>query len=192
MTNELTFKGSPLTLEGKRLKVGDKMPGFECLDGDMRSVNSSSFQGKVMVISSVPSLDTLVCDMATRRFNDEGGKLGSGVAMVIISMDLPFAQKRWCGALHTSHITVLSDHKNASFGKSFGCSLKNGVFSAEPYLSLIKKGLFAASTSSTKSPTPLPSIPSSKKSNNSFSGLSTFKLRCASAKAAEFPRSQVP
>ena len=144
MTNELTFKGSPLTLEGKRLKVGDKMPGFECLDGDMRSVNSSSFQGKVMVISSVPSLDTLVCDMATRRFNDEGGELGSGVSMVIISMDLPFAQKRWCGAAHASHITVLSDHKNASFGNSFGVLIKEWRLLGRAVFVVDKKGIICS------------------------------------------------
>ncbi|MBW2640150.1 MAG: thiol peroxidase, partial [Deltaproteobacteria bacterium] len=84
----------------------------------------SSFRGKICVISSVPSLDTPVCDMETRRFNQEAGKLSAEVQMLTISMDLPFAQKRWCGAAGVDNVVTLSDHRNASFGTAYGVLIK--------------------------------------------------------------------
>ncbi|NIR16025.1 MAG: thiol peroxidase, partial [Desulfobacterales bacterium] len=93
-----TMKGNPLTLVGTELKVGDVAPDLEVLDNDLAPLKLSSFRGKVCIISTVPSLDTPVCDMETRRFNEEAGNLGDNVVILTISMDLPFAQKRWCGA----------------------------------------------------------------------------------------------
>ena len=120
----ITMKGNPLTLVGKQPKVGEHAPDFEVLDNDLSPVRLSSFRGKVCVIASVPSLDTPVCDMETRRFNEEAGILGPDVAILTISMDLPFAQKRWCGAAGVDKVTTLSDHLSASFGEAYGVLIK--------------------------------------------------------------------
>ena len=123
-TGIITMQGHPLTLVGKAISVGDAAPEFEVLDNDLKPVNLSSFRGKVCVISAVPSLDTPVCDMETRRFNDEAGKLGEDVRILTISMDLPFAQKRWCGAAGVDKVTTLSDHREAAFGTAYGVLIK--------------------------------------------------------------------
>ncbi|MBW2608928.1 MAG: thiol peroxidase [Deltaproteobacteria bacterium] len=120
----VTMKGNPLTLIGKELQVGDPAPDFEILGNDLSSVKLSSFKGKVTVISSVPSLDTSVCDMETRRFNEEAGELDENVQILTISMDLPFAQKRWCGAAGVNRVITLSDHRDASFGTAYGVLIK--------------------------------------------------------------------
>jgi thiol peroxidase len=120
----ITMKGNPLTLVGKELRVGDLAPDFEVLDNDLAPVKFSSFRGKICVISSVPSLDTPVCDMETRRFNEEAGKLGADIQILTISMDLPFAQKRWCGAAGVHKVITLSDHRDASFGTAYGALIK--------------------------------------------------------------------
>jgi thiol peroxidase len=118
------MKGNPLTIVGKELKVGEAAPDFEVLDNDLSPVRFSSFRGKICVISSVPSLDTPVCDMETRRFNEEAGKLGEDIQILTISMDLPFAQKRWCGASGVDKVITLSDHRKASFGTDYGVLIK--------------------------------------------------------------------
>ncbi len=118
------MKGNPLTLQGKSLKVGDRAPDFTVLDNNLNPVRLSSYKGKVCVLSSVPSLDTPVCDMETRRFNQEAADLGAEVAILTISMDLPFAQKRWCGAAGVDKVITLSDHREASFGTSYGVLIK--------------------------------------------------------------------
>ncbi len=123
-TNMVTMKGNPLTLVGAELKVGNAAPDFEVLDNDLSPVKLFSFRGKVCIISSVPSLDTPVCDMETRRFNEEAGKLGADVVILTISMDLPFAQKRWCGAAGVDKVITLSDHREAAFGKAYGVLIK--------------------------------------------------------------------
>jgi thiol peroxidase len=123
-TDIITMKGNPLTLIGKELKIGDLAPDVEVLDNNLSPVKLSSFRGKICVISSVPSLDTPVCDMETRRFNQEAAKLSSEIQMLTISMDLPFAQKRWCGAAGADNVVTLSDHRNASFGTAYGVLIK--------------------------------------------------------------------
>jgi thiol peroxidase len=123
-TGSITMFGNPLTLLGNELNVGNKAPDFELLDNDLKPVNLSDFSGKVCVISSVPSLDTPVCDMETRRFNEEAGKLGDNVSILTVSMDLPFAQKRWCGAAGVEKVTTLSDHRDAKFGENYGVLIK--------------------------------------------------------------------
>jgi thiol peroxidase len=119
-----TFHGNPLTLLGQEIKVGDTAPQFEALDNSLAPAKLSAFQGKVVIISAVPSLDTPVCDLETRRFNAEAAKLGQEVVVLTISMDLPFAQKRWCGAAGVTHVTTLSDHKDAAFGLAYGVLIK--------------------------------------------------------------------
>ncbi len=122
--NAVTMRGKPLTLVGDEVKVGDKAPDFELLSNDLAPVKLSSYAGKVVVIVSVPSLDTPVCDLETRKFNQEAGRLSERVAVLAISMDLPFAQKRWCGAAGVSNVTTLSDHREAAFGAAYGLLIK--------------------------------------------------------------------
>ena len=120
----ITFQGNPLTLLGAEIKVGDSAPDATLLANDMSPVQLSSYKGKICVISVVPSLDTPVCDMQTRKFNEAAGNLGDNVVVLTMSMDLPFAQARWCGAAGVDQVTTLSDHRDADFGKAFGALIK--------------------------------------------------------------------
>ncbi len=124
-TGLVTMKGNPLTLVGKEIKVGRKAPDAELVANDLSAVKLSSLcQDKVSIVTSVPSLDTPVCDLETRRFNEEAGKLGDDVIVLAVSMDLPFAQKRWCGAAGVKNVQTLSDHREAAFGKAYGVLIK--------------------------------------------------------------------
>jgi len=136
----VTMKGNPLTLIGNEVKVGDATPDVTLLDNGMSPVKLSSFRGKNCVLASVPSLDTPVCDMESRRFNEEAARLGADVALLIISMDLPFAQKRWCGAAGVTKVQTLSDHGEASFGNSFGVLIKELRLLARAVFLVDKKG----------------------------------------------------
>ena len=120
----VTFKGNPLTLVGNPVKVGDKAPDAEVLANDLSPVKLSGFRGKVCVICSVPSLDTPVCDTQTRKFNEQAASLGDEVVVLTISMDLPFAQQRWCGSANAEYVQTLSDHRKAEFGNAFGVLIK--------------------------------------------------------------------
>ena len=120
----VTFKGNPLTLVGNEVKVGDSAPDFMALANDLSAVSLSSYRGKPIIISSVPSLDTPICDMSTRRFNEEAINYGDDVAILTVSMDLPFAQARWCGAAGVKNVVTLSDYKDASFGMQYGLLIK--------------------------------------------------------------------
>ena len=123
-TRVVTMRGNPLTLTGNEVKVGDKAPDFEVLDNALAPVKLAAFRGKVALISSVPSLDTPVCDVETRKFNEDSVRLGSDVVVLTVSMDLPFAQKRWCGAAGVDRVQTLSDYRDASFGLSYGVLIK--------------------------------------------------------------------
>lgn len=118
-----TLRGKPLTLVGPELKPGDPAPDFDVVDTSLNPVNLAATGNAVRIFSVVPSLDTPVCDAQTKRFNDEAGKM-PGVEVYTISMDLPFAQKRWCGAFGVDHVKMLSDHRNASFGQAYGTLIK--------------------------------------------------------------------
>jgi thiol peroxidase len=120
----ITMRGNPLTLNGTELKVGDSAPDVTLLGNDLSPVKLSSYKGKICVLSVVPSLDTPVCDMQTRKFNDEAGNLGDNVVILTISMDLPFAQTRWCGAAGVDKVVTLSDHRDAAFGDAYGVLIK--------------------------------------------------------------------
>ena len=120
----VTFKGNPLTLIGPEIKVGSKAPDFQVLGGDLSTVTLQNFKGKTKLISVVPSLDTPVCDQQTRRFNEEAAKLPADVQVLTISMDLPFAQKRFCSTAGINKIQTLSDHRSASFGEAYGTLIK--------------------------------------------------------------------
>ncbi len=118
-----TLKGNPLTLIGPELKAGDTAPDFACVDNGLQPVKLAGTGSGVRIFSVVPSLDTPVCDMQTKRFSDEAGKL-SDIAIYTISMDLPFAQTRWCGAFGVDNIKMLSDHVSGSFGSAYGTLIK--------------------------------------------------------------------
>jgi thiol peroxidase len=120
----ITMKGKPLTLVGGDAKIGEKAPDFVAIDNNLTPVRFSSYHGKICIISSVISLDTPICDLQTKKFNEEASRLGPGVVILTLSMDLPFAQKRWCGAAGVERIQPLSDHRDASFGTSYGVLIK--------------------------------------------------------------------
>ncbi len=119
----VTMKGNPVTLIGNEVIVGQTVPDFTVTANDLSAVTSGNFKGKKCIISAVPSLDTPVCDIETKRFNQEAAKL-PGVEVLTISMDLPFAQKRWCAAAGAANVKTLSDYRGASFGNAFGILIK--------------------------------------------------------------------
>lgn len=125
MTDVVTMRGQKLELEGRRPKVGDQAPDFTVIDVGLNEVVFSHLPARTFIISAAPSLDTPVCDAQTRRFSQEAGRLGGDVEILTISMDLPFAQKRWCGAAGVENLRVLSDHREASFGKAYGVLIKH-------------------------------------------------------------------
>jgi len=117
---QVTFKNKPVTLLGNEVKVGDQAPDFTVLANDLTPVTLKDSEGKIRLFATVPSLDTGVCDAETRRFNEEAAKLGDDVIVYTVSVDLPFAQKRWCGAAGIDRVVTVSDHKDLSFGKAYG------------------------------------------------------------------------
>lgn len=119
----VTFINNPVTLVGTEVKVGDKAPDFTVLGNDLKPVSLSDSKGTVRIISVVPSLDTGVCDQQTRKFNTEAAKLDN-VQVLTISVDLPFAQKRWCGASGLDNVQTYSDHRDLSFGEAYGVVMK--------------------------------------------------------------------
>lgn len=116
---QVTFQGNPVTLVGDPVQVGEKAPDFTVLSNELEEVSLADYAGKTCLISVVPSLDTDICSLQTKRFNEEVSKLDN-VQVITISMDLPFAQSRWCGAEGVKDLEVLSDHRDANFGKSYG------------------------------------------------------------------------
>lgn len=137
----VTFQGNPLTLVGNEVRVGERAPDVELLSNDLTPVKLSSYRGKVCVITAVPSLDTPVCDTETRRFNKEAGNLGHDVKILAVSMDLPFAQKRWCGAAGVEWVQTLSDHKDARFGTEYGVLIKELRLLARAVFVLDREGV---------------------------------------------------
>jgi thiol peroxidase len=136
----VTFKGNPMTLLGNEVKVGDKAPNFAVLANDLSAVTLESLQDKVTIISVVPSIDTGVCDAQTRRFNEEAAGL-EGVNILTISVDLPFAQKRWCGAAGIDKVQTLSDHRELSFGVAFGVAIEELRLLARAVFVINKQGV---------------------------------------------------
>ncbi len=121
----VSFKGNPVSLVGNEVTVGQAAPDFKTQKTDMSDYSLSTSPGKTRIILSVPSLDTPVCDTETRRFNEEAAKLPN-LEIVCVSMDLPFAQKRWCGASGVDKVVTVSDHRDASFGQSYGVLVDGG------------------------------------------------------------------
>jgi thioredoxin-dependent peroxiredoxin len=130
----VTMRGKPLTLAGQAVRVGDAAPDFTAVANDLSEAKLSNYRGKTVLIAAVPSLDTSVCSLETRRFNEEASALGDDVVVLTLSMDLPFAQKRWCGAEGVKRVVTLSDHRTASFGLAYGVLI--------PELRLLARSVF--------------------------------------------------
>jgi thiol peroxidase len=122
---QVTLKGNPVQLSGTELKAGQKAPDFKLQSNALEEVTLADSKGKTRIIATVPSLDTAVCHAETKRFNDEAAKL-SGVQVYCVSTDLPFGQKRWCGAENVENVACLSDHRDVSFGKAYGVLINGG------------------------------------------------------------------
>lgn len=120
----ITFKGNPMTLVGPDVTVGSKAPDFAVVDNGMQPVTLASNKGKVQLLAVVPSIDTPVCDTMTRKFNEEAAKLPASVAVFTVSLDLPFAQKRWCGNAGIERVQTVSDYQERSFGLNYGVLIK--------------------------------------------------------------------
>ena len=139
--NSVTMEGQPLALSGDGVESGDMVPDCELVGKDLQPVKLSSFLDKVCVISCMPSLDTSVCDMMTRKFSEEVISLGDDVILLAITMDLPFAQGRWCIAADVENVYMLSDHRNCAFGESFGVLIKDLRLLARAVFIVDKKGI---------------------------------------------------
>ncbi len=141
-TGLVTLKGNPVTLTGSEVKVGQKAPDAVLVANDLSTVKLSTWtRGKVGIITAVPSLDTSVCDVETRRFNVEAGNLGDAVVVLAVSMDLPFAQARWCGAAGVKNVRTLSDHRDAAFGKAYGVLIQDLRLLARAVFVVDKEGV---------------------------------------------------
>lgn len=137
----VTFLGNPLTLTGDPVSVGQKAPDFVALRGDLSPFSLSGEAGKVVVINSVPSLDTPVCAMQARRFNQEAASLGPDVKVVVVSMDLPFAQKRFCATEGIANLETVSDHRDGAFGQAYGLLVKELRLDARAVLVVDREGI---------------------------------------------------
>ncbi len=124
MARTVTLKGNPIQLAGNKVGVGDTAPDFAGTGLDLSEVKLSNYKGKVVILSTVPSLDTGICDLQTKRFNKEAA--ASNFVVLTVSCDLPFAMKRWCGATDSSAVVCVSDFKTRSFGKTYGLELADG------------------------------------------------------------------
>lgn len=122
----VTFKGNPINLAGPELRAGEAAPDFKIQGQDLADITLASSAGKTRILFSVPSLDTGVCAKETKNFNDQVAQL-PGVEVLCISMDLPFAQKRWCGAENVQNVKTASDHREGSFGHNYGVLISGGV-----------------------------------------------------------------
>lgn len=140
-TGVITFMGNPMTLVGDFVEAGQKAPGFTVLANDMSPKTLADYSGNRLLISVVPSLDTGVCDMQTRRFNNEVASLGANVRILTISCDLPFAQARWCGAAGVDKLETLSDYKDLSFGHAYGLLIKELRLLTRAVLVVDSKGM---------------------------------------------------
>lgn len=121
---ETKMGGNVITLVGPKLQPGDAAPDFTVLDNDLLPKTLEDYKGKIKLISVIPSIDTGVCAVQTRKFNEAAADFSGDVAVLTVSMDLPFAQKRWCGAEGIDRVETLSDHKYASFGENYGVLIK--------------------------------------------------------------------
>ncbi|MGC9326062.1 MAG: thiol peroxidase [Candidatus Hinthialibacter sp.] len=140
-TGVITFKGNPMTLIGPELKAGDPTPDFTVVNNELQPVKLSDLKGQVVVLSAVPSLDTPVCEMQTKNFNEKAASLNAKV--LTISLDLPFAQKRFCSSFNIENVTVLSDYKDRSFAQTYGLLIQELALIARSVFVIDKQGIIA-------------------------------------------------
>ena len=143
MRDKRTVKmnGKPLALAGWPVKLGDRAPDFNLQDNDLAEKTFSDYRGKILIISAVPSLDTPVCELQTRRFNQAAAGLSEEVVVLTVSMDLPFAQKRWCAASGIDKVVTLSDHRHGSFGLAYGVLIEDLRLLARSVFVVDKEGI---------------------------------------------------
>ena len=141
-----------MTLIGTDVQVGESAPDFRALDTDMKTVSLADFAGKVVILSSLGSLDTSVCDKETRTFNERASELGEDAAILTISMDLPFTAARWCGAAGIDRVRTLSDHRDASFGDAYGVLVKETRLLARAVFVVDREGVIRYKRSFPRSP----------------------------------------
>ena len=125
MARKTNFKGSPLAVLGNEIKAGSKAPAFKLTANDMSDITEATYAGKKIVLLSFPSLDTPVCSLETKKFNQEAAKFDDQIKVIAVSRDLPFAQKRWCGTEGVENILTTSDYKYRTFGESFGVLIQD-------------------------------------------------------------------
>lgn len=134
-TGEVTLKGNPITLLGPRIEANEDAPEFTALKNLLTPMSLSETEGKVRVLLSVPSLDTPVCSVEVKRFNDEAAKLGDDVLVLVVSVDTPFAQARWCQAESAANVVTLSDFRDRDFGKKYGVEIKDlGIYARAAFV----------------------------------------------------------
>lgn len=134
-------RGNALTLLGQELKVGDKAPEFQVVDNNVSPVKLSDFKGKVVLLSVTPSIDTGICDLQAKRFNKMATEVSGDVVILSISVDLPFALARWCGATGSDKIKTLSDYQDWNFGLQYGMLIKESRLLARSVWIIDKKGV---------------------------------------------------
>lgn len=143
--NTVTFEGNALHLEGQLPEIGKKAPDFTLADNSLAAKTMKDFEGKILVLASVPSLDTPVCDLEARRFNTEAASLSDRVRIAMVSCDLPFAQARWCGQAGARNVTTLSDYMHNGFGKSYGVLIRELMLLARAVFVVDANGVLAYS-----------------------------------------------
>lgn len=141
MTRSITFKGNPLTLFGNGVEIGSLAPGFKVLKQDLSETGLADFSGKVKILTSFPSLDTPVCDLQVKEFNKRAANFSPDVAVIGISLDLPFAQKRFCQENEITNVAIVSDHRDASFGMNYGLLIKELRLLARSIIIVDKKDI---------------------------------------------------
>lgn len=142
MTKRIVYmQGQPMALEGAELKTGDRAPAFTLTDTEMKTVTPERFKDKLVILSCVPSIDTPVCSLETRRFNQEAAKLAPEAVVVTVSKDLPFAQARWCAANGIDNLVLLSDYKNQGFAQDYGVLMRDLGLLARAVFIIDKQGI---------------------------------------------------
>jgi len=137
----VTFKGDPLTLLGDMPVVGSIAPDFVAISIEMQPVKLSYYRGKVVVLTAVPSLDTPVCDMEIRTFNEKAAEMGDEVVILTVSADLPFAQARWCGGAGIDRVVTVSDYREREFGRKYGVLIKELLLLARTVFVVDREGV---------------------------------------------------
>jgi thiol peroxidase len=142
LTNDnITLMGNKVKIAGTALKAGQALPQFKLTGNDLSDISSEAFKNKVLILSVLPSLDTPVCSLQTQKFNAELEKLSGDVVVLTVSRDLPFAQKRWCGAANATKVTTASDYKYRTFGPAFGAEMVDSALLARAVLVADKNGI---------------------------------------------------